>query len=144
MEKPIILTINGTIKLPEGMEDNDFQDKFLSFLEDNDLSFTGVTDELVDSSEDAIDNQVFNFDYSIAEYMVPRLKKFKKRIAKDPFTPKNRETDEKQLTTNEWKRVIQDIIDGFEEVLKDRGAIDHEKIRKGLHLFSLYYGDLWI
>ena len=43
--------IEGSIELPENMSEDDFQIKFLEFLELNNLSFTGVSEEITEDAD---------------------------------------------------------------------------------------------
>ena len=39
----MVLVIDGSIKVPEGMDEDKFNELWLQFVEDNKLEFTGVT-----------------------------------------------------------------------------------------------------
>jgi hypothetical protein len=50
------------------------------------------------------------------------------------------------LTEKKWKKILDDIIAGFEEHSKYDGVgldVDYKKIEKGLKLFSKWYMSLW-
>lgn len=46
MGKVIRIWIEGSITLPEGKDEDWFNERFLEFVEDNNMEFTGVTDEM--------------------------------------------------------------------------------------------------
>ena len=81
------------------------------------------------------DNELWNFDTTIAKYMVPRLKRFKQLQRGYPAN----------LKEEEWNEILDQIIYSFELKLDD---IDFdEKYRKdyelGLVYFAKYFDHLW-
>lgn len=82
------------------------------------------------------DTETWSLDYAIAKFAIPRLKRFKElHICHPP-----------NITMEEWDEKIQDMIDGFEEVVKDGTGgmeVDYDKMDKGLDTFREYYRDLW-
>lgn len=114
--------------------------------------------------------ETWNLDYTIAEWILPRLKAYKKvTIGYPPFDKKlYAETKElKNITFEDWQNILDEIILGFEQILIDPLdiAIDdkklefkdetdskiysdicnerQEKIERGLDLFKYYIQDLW-
>ena len=110
--------------------------------------------------------EIWNLDYTIAKWILPRLKLYKKNI--DGFPPIDRklyaETKEyKNITFEDWQNILDEIILGFEQILIDPIdiAVDkdleftnskiyesicnerQEKIERGLDLFKYYIQDLW-
>lgn len=113
--------------------------------------------------------ETWNLDYTIAEWILPRLKLYKKLT--NGFPPIDRkvhsETKEfKNITFEDWQNILDEIILGFEQILIDPLdiAIDknlefedktdskiykdicnerQEKIERGLDLFKYYFQDLW-
>ena len=97
-------------------------------------------------------DDVYNFDVSICEYLIPRLGSFMKhcdsvppkRVDKARVTDQDGETV--YLTTKEWETILQEMIDGFSEYIKDETHVhcDYDKIDKALDHFRNYFYDLWI
>jgi len=90
------------------------------------------------------DDVVWNFDYSIAKWILPRLKRFREI---DLSLPTN-------ITDDEWKVILDKIIEAFELIkfewedeynsIIDEYKEREEKIKEGLRLFVEHYGDLWV
>lgn len=81
------------------------------------------------------DSDVWNLDWSIAKYTLPRLKRLKE--IQHGF-PGDLETIE------EWDKILDKIIITFDRILKEDVHIEHEKeITEGLDLFRKYYFSLW-
>ena len=113
--------------------------------------------------------ELWNLDYTIAKWILPRLKAYKKIT--DGFPPIDRkvyyETKEyKDITFEDWQNILDEIILGFELTLidpfdeieklglnisnkADSDKIDkfceerNNKIERGLDLFKYYFQDLW-
>lgn len=113
--------------------------------------------------------ETWSLDYTIAKWILPRLKLYKKLT--NGFPPIDRkvysETKEfKNITFEDWQNILDEIILGFEQILIDPldVAIDknlefknktdsktyedicnerQEKIERGLDLFKYYIQDLW-
>lgn len=110
--------------------------------------------------------ETWNLDYTIAKWILPRLKEYKKITI--GFPPIDRklyaETKEyKNITFKDWQNILDEIILGFEQILIDPIdiAVDkdleftnskiyesicnerQEKIERGLDLFKYYIQDLW-
>ena len=103
-------------------------------------------------SEDELFDDIYNFDHRIAEWLVPRLKYF---LEKTDSTPAKRDENFSRvvdkdgeivfLEMDEWKSIIQQIIDGFQKYLDDNYTIsDIDSVKKSLDLLSIYFFDLWI
>ena len=97
-------------------------------------------------------DDVYNFDVSICEYLIPRIKSFKEHCDSVPPKRENtmvvRDKDDQvvYLTTTEWETILQEMIDGFSEYIKDDTHIhsDYNKVDKALDHFRNYFYDLWI
>lgn len=113
--------------------------------------------------------ETWSLDYTIAEWILPRLKLYKKLT--NGFPPIDREVysktkEFKNITFEDWQNILNEIILGFEQILIDPldVAIDknlefknktdsktyedicnerQEKIERGLDLFKYYIQDLW-
>lgn len=83
------------------------------------------------------DTETWGLDHVFAQFAIPRLKVFKELHGCHPG----------KLTMEEWDDILQQMIDGFEEVLRKNCGVlkdfDVEKVNKGLDLFSKWYLDLW-
>jgi len=79
---------------------------------------------------------IYGLSYTIAEFLIPRLKAFKKHTFSYPANLKS---------MKEWHNIINKIIKAFEIYAKDGIIInDQDKIEEGLKLFQEYFRDLWI
>ena len=103
-------------------------------------------------SEDELFDDVYNFDHTIAEWMLPRLKFFMTRTDSTPAKldengqrMKDEDGEFMFLEMEEWQKILQDMVDGFEQYVKDDYAIkDQSKVKRALELFSQYFFDLWL
>ncbi len=113
--------------------------------------------------------ETWNLDYTIAEWILPRLKLYKKLT--NGFPPIDRKVysktkEFKNITFEDWQNILDEIILGFEQILIDpldiaidkdldfKNKTDYkicedicnerqEKIERGLDLFKYYIQDLW-
>ena len=85
------------------------------------------------------DTEIWNLDYVIAAFILPRLKRFRKKTYSYP-------TNLKSL--KEWKKKLKKMIIAFELLLKKENYELNEKeqkqLKKGLKLFTKYFTHLWI
>ena len=87
------------------------------------------------------DTETWNLDYTIASFILPRLKRFK-QVAN--CYPGN-------MTLEEWEDILDKMIDAFEIKVKENGEswtskeekTKCQKIQEGLDLFAKYYFHLW-
>ena len=94
------------------------------------------------------DSDLYNLDYIISKWILPRLKRFKKINFAIPSAlcgPKESNIDE---SSDLWDSILEQMIFGF-EVSKnewDHNYTDEEYqiAQEGLELFGIFYGDLWI
>jgi hypothetical protein len=104
------------------------------------------------------DRVIWNLDYKIAEFVLPRLKLFKKKkmgwsndfhdLNYDDYNEEERKkSDEK--AEKEWNKTIDKMIYSFELIIKDEWkSIEEMKkkdkdIEEGLKLFAKYFRELW-
>jgi hypothetical protein len=81
------------------------------------------------------DNELWNFDTTIAKYIVPRLKRFKELQHGYPAN----------LKEEEWNEILDQIIYSFELKLDDK-EFDEElraDYELGLIYFAKYFDHLW-
>ena len=80
--------------------------------------------------------ELWGLDYTIAKFVYPRLKAFKKIC--DTY-PSN------LSSFKEWQEILDKMILAFELLYEDRLYSDEEqiKINEGLKLFAEYYQCLW-
>ena len=82
------------------------------------------------------DTELWNLDGTIMEFLIPRLKRFRKILHGYPS----------QLTEEKWDKVLKQMIKGFEEYQKDDmldKTRDQKKIDKAFKLFTEYFVHLW-
>lgn len=85
-------------------------------------------------------SEVYNLDYTIANFICPRLKSFIEKVSDIQSYP--------SVLNNidEWKNILSDMLTAFEILSEDDFYYDKEvqdKIDKGLDYFSKYYTYLW-
>ena len=84
------------------------------------------------------DKETWNLDYTIAKFILPRLKRF--RDVTICYPPELKSFDE-------WQKILDKMIWSFESMINDYDdALDPEQSKKqqeGLDLFSKYFADLW-
>lgn len=81
------------------------------------------------------DTETWNLYYTIAGFVLPRLKRFKEVTMGYPAV----------MSENEWNECLDKMIFAFETVLKEDDAIDscdNEKVEEGLSLFAKHYFNL--
>ena len=83
------------------------------------------------------DSDLWSLKLTIAEFALPRLKKFKERNVSKPI----------QFTEDEWNEILDMMIYAMESIINDCAGIDDnidwEDVQTGLELFGKYFGDLW-
>lgn len=100
---------------------------------------------------------LWDLDYTFADFILPRLKAFKKNTISVPA----------QLSETEWNDILDKMILAFDYILDDEWWIDSQQydylnnnfllevylkeekrrnavIEEGLELFAHYFRDLWI
>lgn len=82
------------------------------------------------------DSDLWNLDVTFAQFIIPRLKEFKKQTNAHPAT----------MTWEEWITILDKMIYGFEKMLEETYYTgEHEKeIKKSFVLLTKYYKHLWI
>lgn len=114
-------------------------------------------------------SELWDLDYTITKWIIPRLKAFKKSSTTYPDIDRKLyfETGEiKRITFEDWQNILEEIIVAFEQVNIDpmdiairekivfKNKLDNknyenickqrqEKIERGLDLFKYYIQDLW-
>ncbi len=111
------------------------------------------------------DSEIWNLDYTIAEWIIPRLKKYKKITNGYPPIDRKVYSETKELediTFEDWQNILDEMIlafelsltDPFDEIEKLGFNISDDKfdkfceernnkIERGLDLFKYYIQDLW-
>lgn len=81
------------------------------------------------------DSDLWNLDYTVASFLVPRLKRFKETTMGHPV----------DLTEEEWNIALDKMIFSFENYSKNEYAVGEplNQIDEGLRLFALYFYHLW-
>ncbi len=93
------------------------------------------------------DKEIWGLSYSIAEFIVPRLKVFKNR---------NKHSTPMGVSAEEWDNITDKMCFPFEILLDDnelkpdnyfrddKAKAEYDnKVKEGLDLFVKYYYDLW-
>jgi hypothetical protein len=88
------------------------------------------------------DNEVWNLDITLANYILPRLKRFKKvNVNSHPVDLSSLE---------EWHEIIDKMIWSFERIINDDWSYEINRIQEqkqqyelGMSLFGIYFLDLW-
>jgi hypothetical protein len=81
------------------------------------------------------DTELWNLNTTIATFILPRLKAFRKGSHGYPYALKNVEA---------WNKILDQMIEGFEQYVQDDiNKIDYEKTNKALDLFSEWFNALW-
>src|SRR5574344_1751322 len=84
------------------------------------------------------DNDIWSLDYTLAKYILPRLKRFKQinRSSYPSF----------ELTKTEWKEILNKMIWSFDYIIKNNESNELLEIEKenkqcqeGLDLFAKYF-----
>jgi hypothetical protein len=87
------------------------------------------------------DSETWSLDSAIAEFIVPRLKRFKQLQNGFPMG----------LTEQQWDVIVDKMIFAFEfHLMKDNWSdnkagfdAEYEKYEEGLQLFTKWFGHLW-
>lgn len=80
------------------------------------------------------DAETWSLDSVIAEFILPRLKRFRKIKNGTPY----------RLTQEEWDQILDKMIYAFKYLLKPRIITKpEEKFQEGMDLFAKYIQDLW-
>lgn len=91
------------------------------------------------------DRELWNLDHTIANFVLPRLKEFKRCSCGRP----------NQLTNKEWKAILSKMIWSFESKVNDEQFAPNEltneqkdlwykRKNEGFKLFGKWFNDLWI
>lgn len=83
------------------------------------------------------DSELWSLDFTIISFVLPRLKRFKEIIISYPG----------DITPEEWKEILQKIINAFEYLEKEENyPIEDDKIKQveeAMDLFREYFFSLW-
>lgn len=83
------------------------------------------------------DSETWNLDTTIAEFVLPRLKRFKEVTNGYPGT-------DEFPTPESWDVALDKMIRAFEIVLAgDIGLEEYPEFREGMDLFAKHYLQLW-
>lgn len=82
------------------------------------------------------DSEMWNLDSTIAQFILPRLKRYKHL---------GKKCHPSELTYQQWQKYLSKMIIAFELILEDKYSFKNEvKIDEGLILFSQYLRSLWL
>ena len=83
------------------------------------------------------DRELWNLDYTIAEFVYPRLKAFANRNYANPS----------ELTPEQWEEKLGKMVRAFELIVNedehDPTNEEWDEIEKGLELFGYWFRSLW-
>ena len=86
------------------------------------------------------DSEIWGLNYTLAKYILPRLKRFKELYNSYSF----------ELTGTKWEEILDKMIWSFDYIIKENDSNElletmKEVIRcqEGLDLFSKYFRNLW-
>lgn len=106
-------------------------------------------------------SDTWSLDYTVAKFIIPRLKYFKKvnngisnKIYKKYQDPNRKVSENMELASKEWNEKLDKMISAFQRIVdEDEDFHDwkdkkywgkQEKIKKdGLKVFAEYFQDLW-
>ncbi len=86
------------------------------------------------------DEELWNLDYYLSRWIIPRLKTFKEQAVGFPPDLNSKK---------EWEDIIEKIIIAFELYISyipdtpEQASKEGKQIREGLELFSKYFNNLW-
>lgn len=86
------------------------------------------------------DTELWNLDSTIAQFILPRLKRFKEMTDKYPNPDFS--------SMEEWNEALDKMIGAFHFMVEEKyGCFDgpmFEDAEEGLRLFAQYFGNLWL
>lgn len=87
------------------------------------------------------DSDLWNLDVTIAEFVLPRLQRFREYAAGYPGD---------LATQEEWHAMLDDMLYGLRAIVEDNypsasnyDQIDWERVQRGLRLFGERFRNLW-
>lgn len=101
-----------------------------------------VENNIVEDPESIPDEDIWNLDFSIAKYALPRLVAFRDRFG-------GRSIPGDLESSDEWIEIQDDIIYALEySILFMEGdtrhtKLDRDRIRRGIEMFGKYFYNLW-
>lgn len=107
-----------------------------------------LADAIAAAKDEISKNEVLNLDVTIAKFIVPRLQLFMEE--EDSYPEYDllilKKTGQRvPLSAEEYRNVLQEMIDGFnEKIIHDIADVDMKKVNRALELFCCYYNSLWI
>lgn len=88
------------------------------------------------------DTELWSLDVTIAKFILPRLKRFRKITIGSPIG-----YDGKTDNHKKWKKMLKKMIFSFDKIANENyephSKKTRKKINKGLKLFYKYYHSLW-
>lgn len=85
-------------------------------------------------------SEIWGLNYTLAKYILPRLKRFKEVCCSYPC----------ELTETEWKEILNKMIWSFQYIIKNDESNElleimkeNEQCQEGLNLFAKYFRNLW-
>ena len=79
------------------------------------------------------DTELWNLNATIAQFILPRLKRFREINKSYP----------KAISEKEWNEILDKMIKFFEEYLDENNYLEDNLEKEGIELFAKYFLDLW-
>ena len=104
-----------------------------------------------DDTDEIDDKELWNLDVTLTEFILPRLKAFKK-MERNTFppchaSPPNADPKNEEALQAEWEKVLDKIIAAFEihrqSTTTEGWEKRQESMQKGFQLFAEHYTQLW-
>lgn len=94
--------------------------------------------------------ELWSLDFSIAKFILPRLKEFRKVCNGAPYGGEDckfETTEDNFMTVQGWKDCLQKMIDAFQLIVDYDAWGDDRKqeiVEEGLDVFRKYFHNLWL
>lgn len=91
------------------------------------------------------DRQLWSLDVTIAEFILPRLQRFKEINSGLPF----HKTEDRHCTEEEWREILNKMIFAMEyiknldQITSTKATDEYTRYQEGMTLFATYFIDLW-
>ena len=107
-----------------------------SLIDDTDTRWEKYTQQRLERGFD--ESETWNLDATIAKFIYPRLKAFIEDVKRMGCFPAS-------MTFDEWIKILEDMLKGFELLVSDEIKNDDEDeiIEHSLDLFRKYFFSLW-
>ena len=80
------------------------------------------------------DRDTWNLDHTIAQFALPRLRRFRRIHGGYPSDFESQE---------QWNAAIDDMIYAMEAIIRDLHSVDYQRMDRGCELLGTYFRNLW-